>query len=131
MPPLTITGVSPRQAVWSVAALIGQFQCRIVICDLEGRYIDQIGGNGPALRDGRYDVAAFNRPQGVAYSTKWGCLYVADTENHALREVTMPIWHPQAVHCPPAGLKPFQSREHILKGSPSLVYVSAACHACS
>ena len=86
--------------MWSLAALSGQFQCRIVICDLEGRYINQIGGNGPALKDGPSDVAAFNRPQGVAYSTKRGCLYVADTENHALREVRMPMWHRQAVYGP-------------------------------
>lgn len=59
-----------------------------MICDLGGRYLDQIGGNGPALRDGSFDSAAFNRPQGLAYSKRHGSLYVADTENHALREVT-------------------------------------------
>ena len=62
--------------------------CRLVICDLSGRYIDQIGGNGPALRDGAFDSAAFNRPQGLAFSGRRGRLYVADTENHALREVS-------------------------------------------
>ena len=61
--------------------------CRVVICDLSGRYIDQIGGNGPALRDGSFDSAAFNRPQGLAYSARRARLYVADTENHSLREV--------------------------------------------
>ena len=44
--------------------------CRIVICDLSGQYIDQIGGNGPALRDGGFDSAAFNRPQGLAFSAR-------------------------------------------------------------
>jgi len=58
-----------------------------VICDLSGQYLDQIGGNGPALRDGSFDSAAFNRPQGLAYSKRHGSLYVADTDNHALREV--------------------------------------------
>lgn len=82
---------------------LDRFKCRIVICDPEGRYIDQIGGNGPALRDGPFDVAAFNRPQGLAYSTDRGCLYVADTENHALREVRMPVWHTQAVRGPLQG----------------------------
>ena len=62
--------------------------CRIVICGLTGQYIDQIGGNGAALRDGAFDSAAFNRPQGLAFSSKRNCLYVADTENHALREVS-------------------------------------------
>ena len=62
--------------------------CRIVICGLTGQYINQIGGNGAALRDGAFDSAAFNRPQGLAFSSKRNCLYVADTENHALREVS-------------------------------------------
>lgn len=64
--------------------------CRIVICDLSGKYIDQVGGNGPTLRDGGFDSAAFNRPQGLAYSARRARLYVADTENHALREVS--VW---------------------------------------
>lgn len=58
-----------------------------MVCDLEGHFLDQIGGNGPALRDGAFAAAALNRPQGVAYSARRDCLYVADTENNALREV--------------------------------------------
>jgi hypothetical protein len=42
---------------------------------------------GAGLRDGGFDTAAFNRPQGVAYSPSGDALYVADTENHALRKV--------------------------------------------
>lgn len=59
------------------------------MCDLEGRFLDQVGGNGAALRDGAFEAAAFNRPQGVAYSARRNCLYVADTENNALREVCL------------------------------------------
>ncbi|KAG2497240.1 hypothetical protein HYH03_004827 [Edaphochlamys debaryana] len=58
---------------------------RIVITDLDGNYLDQIGGNGPALQDGSFDAAALNRSQGVAYSARRNALYVADTENHAVR----------------------------------------------
>ena len=67
--------------------------CRIVVTDLQGEFLSQIGGNGPNLIDGSFSDAAFNRPQGLAYSAQRGCLYVADTENHALREVsvTLPI----------------------------------------
>ena len=64
-----------------------QAWCRIVITNLEGKYIDQIGGNGGKFRDGSFEEAAFRRPQGVAYSAKEDALYVADTENHALRRV--------------------------------------------
>ncbi|XP_011101710.2 NHL repeat-containing protein 2-like isoform X1 [Sesamum indicum] len=36
---------------------------------------------------GNFDDAMFNRPQGLAYNPKKNLLYVADTENHALRLV--------------------------------------------
>ncbi|KAL4421480.1 hypothetical protein ABPG75_010771 [Micractinium tetrahymenae] len=62
---------------------------RIVITDLQGRFLDQIGCGAPGLVDGSYEDAAFYRPQGVAYSPKRNCLYVADTEAHALREIDL------------------------------------------
>ncbi|KAL3690719.1 hypothetical protein R1sor_004370 [Riccia sorocarpa] len=61
---------------------------RIVVTDLDGNFIMQIGGGGgEGLRDGSFDYAAFNRPQGLAYSPSRNVLYVADTENHAVREI--------------------------------------------
>ncbi|KAK6915673.1 NHL repeat [Dillenia turbinata] len=61
---------------------------RIVVTDLDGNFIVQIGSTGEeGLRDGKFDDAAFNRPQGLAYNAKKNLLYVADTENHALREI--------------------------------------------
>lgn len=60
---------------------------RIVVTDLEGNFIMQIGGSGEVLRDGTFEYATFNRPQGLAYNPKKNVLYVADTENHALREI--------------------------------------------
>ncbi|KAK9086263.1 hypothetical protein Syun_028657 [Stephania yunnanensis] len=61
---------------------------RIVVTDLDGNFILQIGSTGEeGLRDGAFDYAMFNRPQGLAYNPKKNLLYVADTENHALREI--------------------------------------------
>ncbi|KAJ8511102.1 hypothetical protein OPV22_001536 [Ensete ventricosum] len=61
---------------------------RIVVTDLEGNFIIQVGATGEeGLIDGTFDRATFNRPQGLAYNPKKNLLYVADTENHALREV--------------------------------------------
>ncbi|KAK7259004.1 hypothetical protein RIF29_24598 [Crotalaria pallida] len=61
---------------------------RIVVTDLDGNFIVQIGSSGEeGLQDGSFDDATFNRPQGLAYSPKKNILYVADTENHALREI--------------------------------------------
>ncbi|KAK7397113.1 hypothetical protein VNO78_18280 [Psophocarpus tetragonolobus] len=61
---------------------------RIVVTDLDGNFIVQIGSSGEeGLQDGSFDDATFNRPQGIAYNAKKNILYVADTENHALREI--------------------------------------------
>ncbi|BFG36805.1 hypothetical protein CerSpe_230790 [Prunus speciosa] len=61
---------------------------RIVVTDLDGNFIVQVGSTGEeGLRDGSFDDATFNRPQGLAYNPKKNLLYVADTENHALREI--------------------------------------------
>ncbi|XP_072974846.1 protein SUPPRESSOR OF QUENCHING 1, chloroplastic isoform X2 [Typha angustifolia] len=60
---------------------------RIVVTDLEGNFITQVGSSGEGLNDGTFDNASFNRPQGLAYNPKRNLLYVADTENHALREI--------------------------------------------
>jgi len=62
---------------------------RVVITTLEGKFLMQIGGNGPSLMDGRFEDCAFNRPQGLAFDDTRNVLYVADTENHALREVNL------------------------------------------
>ncbi|VYS49318.1 unnamed protein product [Arabidopsis thaliana] len=61
---------------------------RIIVTDLEGNFIVQIGSTGEeGFQDGSFEDAAFNRPQGLAYNAKKNLLYVADTENHALREI--------------------------------------------
>ncbi|KAH0733341.1 hypothetical protein KY289_004529 [Solanum tuberosum] len=61
---------------------------RIVVTDLEGNFLVQVGSTGAeGLRDGNFDDVTFNRPQGLAYNAKKNLLYVADTENHALRVI--------------------------------------------
>ncbi|KAK1432524.1 hypothetical protein QVD17_09421 [Tagetes erecta] len=61
---------------------------RIVVTDLDGNFLVQVGSTGEeGLRDGNFDTAMFNRPQGLAYNATKNLLYVADTENHALRVI--------------------------------------------
>ncbi|MEE3298499.1 MAG: thioredoxin-like domain-containing protein [Planctomycetota bacterium] len=60
---------------------------RIVVTDLQGRFIEAIGSGRIGLRDGGYDAARFNRLQGLAVDGD--LLYVADSENHALRVVDL------------------------------------------
>ncbi len=58
---------------------------RIVVTDLDGRFLTAIGNGKPALQDGDFATSSFNRPQGACLFE--GVLYVADTENHAIRAV--------------------------------------------
>ena len=61
---------------------------RIVVASLaNGTVMDVIGQGEAGWRDGDFETARFNHPQGMA--VRGETLYVADTENHAIREVNM------------------------------------------
>jgi thiol-disulfide isomerase/thioredoxin len=61
---------------------------RVLVVDTDsGRIIHKVGGGTKDLRDGGFDQARFFRPQGVLWIGDR--IYVADTENHALREVDL------------------------------------------
>ena len=64
---------------------------RIVQTDLEGKAPVVIGSGAEGLVDGGYDKARFNRPQGMYLEGE--TLYVADTENHAIRAVDLKAKH--------------------------------------
>ena len=59
---------------------------RIVMAHLDGRVQQTIGAGEAGLVDGALGAARFNGPQGMALGPD-GRLYVADTENHAIRAV--------------------------------------------
>jgi thiol-disulfide isomerase/thioredoxin len=56
---------------------------RIIVASLYGDIEEVIGSGETGLEDGSFDEAAFNHPQGMALDGQ--TLYVADTENHAIR----------------------------------------------
>ncbi|MGD9722181.1 MAG: thioredoxin-like domain-containing protein [Pirellulales bacterium] len=60
---------------------------RIVVTKLDGTLLETIGSGRIGDDDGGYDAATFDHPQGMALSKD--LLYVADTENHLLREVDL------------------------------------------
>lgn len=60
---------------------------RIVVTDLRGKLISVVGSGEQGLRDGDFGAAEFYDPQGMAL--RGDTLYVADTKNHALREVDL------------------------------------------
>jgi DNA-binding beta-propeller fold protein YncE len=60
---------------------------RIVFSTLEGKILDLIGTGRSGLIDGSFTEAQFFAPQGMAFDQENQLLYVADTENHAIRRL--------------------------------------------
>lgn len=60
---------------------------RVLECNHAGRVLRQFGMGTADMADGEQEVAAFNRPQGLALGR--GQLYVADSGNHALRRINL------------------------------------------
>ena len=61
---------------------------RIVVADFEGNVLEVIGDGRGAFRDGSYASSSFFRPQGLALADD-ETLYVADTENNAIRRIDL------------------------------------------
>lgn len=62
---------------------------RLVVARLDGAVQQIIGSGEPGFDDGSLTTATFNAPQGVAVAPDGETLYVADTENHAIRRVDL------------------------------------------
>ncbi len=60
---------------------------RIVLTTLNGKKPVLIGSGSTGMTDGSYDKAEFHRPQGMTLAGE--TLYVADTENHAIRAIDL------------------------------------------
>lgn len=60
---------------------------RIVITDLDGKKIAVAGTGEPDHRDGAFDRASFNDPQGMAL--RGDTLFVADRRNHRIRALDL------------------------------------------
>ena len=62
---------------------------RLLITDLLGQVQEVVGSGERGLKDGDFAQAAFNDPQGMALVQGGEKLCVADTKNHAIREVDL------------------------------------------
>ena len=58
---------------------------RILVLDSSGNILHKIGSGAAGLADGSFVSAKFFRPQGIVWDEE--VLFVADTENHALRKI--------------------------------------------
>jgi hypothetical protein len=62
---------------------------RLIVATLDGEILECIGESEAGLRDGDFAAARFFRPQGLCFDPERNTLYVADTENHAVRKVDL------------------------------------------
>lgn len=63
---------------------------RLVIADIDdGEVLNVIGSGEAAFVDGGFAQAAFFHPQGMALDAENELLYLADTENHAIRRIDL------------------------------------------
>ena len=60
---------------------------RVVVATLDGEVTQVVGGGEAGLADGDFSMARFDHPQGMALDGD--SLYVADTENHAIRRIDL------------------------------------------
>jgi DNA-binding beta-propeller fold protein YncE len=60
---------------------------RVVVTRLDGTFLYTIGSGARGRRDGAFDAASFDSPQGLALDGEM--LYVADTRNHLLRRADL------------------------------------------
>ncbi|AFY34967.1 thioredoxin-like domain-containing protein [Calothrix sp. PCC 7507] len=62
---------------------------RLVRSSFDGEILHVIGTGKPGFIDGDFSEAQFFAPQGMAFDEENQILYIADTENHALRRVDL------------------------------------------
>jgi hypothetical protein len=63
---------------------------RILVVSLKDNRVEMVIGAGtPGFRDGAFEAAQFNDPQGMAYDPDADALYIADTDNHAIRKADL------------------------------------------
>lgn len=61
---------------------------RILLTDKMGNVKKVVGSGEQGMADGTFTCASFNNPQGVVYHSS-NVIFVADTENHAIRKVDL------------------------------------------
>ncbi len=63
---------------------------RIVVVSLKDNTVEMVIGTGqPGMDDGSFEKATFRNPQGMAFDPATETLYIADTDNHAIRKADL------------------------------------------
>nr|XP_043621653.1 uncharacterized protein LOC122593323 [Erigeron canadensis] len=61
---------------------------RVIVFDGDGKILDCIGSS-PGFEDGEFESSKIMRPAALLYDDDEDCLYIVDSENHAIRRADM------------------------------------------
>ncbi|CAF1005665.1 unnamed protein product [Adineta steineri] len=56
---------------------------QLILCEIDGKVVEVVGNGHPGMADGEVQQAEFDSPHGLVEFN--GCIYIADTNNHAIR----------------------------------------------
>jgi thiol-disulfide isomerase/thioredoxin/sugar lactone lactonase YvrE len=84
---------------------------RIVVTRLDGTLLETIGNGASGAKNGAYDEATFQRPQGLALDDTGDALYVADTSNHLIRRIDLKARRVETVAGTGEQLRDYRTRE--------------------
>ncbi|KAJ6646671.1 NHL repeat-containing protein 2 [Pseudolycoriella hygida] len=85
---IACTKTNGNDAIPELYAISDTGNHRIIIITASGEVINKIGGKQAGYVDGDLSQAKFNSPQGVCFLNE-KILFVADTENHAVRRIDL------------------------------------------
>src|SRR5579875_82320 len=85
--PLLFPGKILADARADILAIADSGHNLLIVAGLDGRIREVVGCGEPGLQDGDFSTARFQAPQGLALRGE--ILYVADLENHAVRQVDL------------------------------------------
>uniref|UniRef100_A0A1Y1KFP0 Thioredoxin domain-containing protein n=1 Tax=Photinus pyralis TaxID=7054 RepID=A0A1Y1KFP0_PHOPY len=88
--PGKVTYFLDRPTNYELIAISDTGNHRILVINSGGNVIHEIGGNGNGLKDGSFTDARFNSPQGLVFQSS-STIFVADTENHAIRKINLDL----------------------------------------
>lgn len=78
----------PNDAVLELYAISDSGNHRVIVVSAAGEVLHKIGGKQPGFVDGDLLSAKFNSPQGLSFLNE-NILFVADTDNHAVRRIDL------------------------------------------
>lgn len=85
--PLGVAWLPPEGSDSSMLCVADTYNHRLRRVEIASREVGQLAGSGaPGRDDGPAERARFREPSGVSYAN--GVVYVADTNNHAIRRVS-------------------------------------------